>query len=169
MPILTAAVVVVGVLCVLNLILIDAVIRRLREVSSRIGDNEGSKLLPVGSEIGQVPAHAAEIKQGTKIVAMMSTHCSACMSALEATVGYARDLPGGPADILVAVQGEGGNIEEMTAALGDVTTLVTGEAAAELVTALQGRAFPTFYLLEDGRIRAAGHTPLALPSPVSGG
>lgn len=102
-------------------------------------------------------------------MALMSTHCSACMSTLDATAGYARDLPGGSADILVAVQGEGGNIEEMTAALVDVTTLVTGGAATEVVTALQVRAFPTFYLLEDGRVRAAGHTPLALPSLVSGG
>ena len=166
MPILTAAVIVVGVLCVLNLILVDAVIRRLREVSSRLGKDTG-KLLPVGSAIGELPADAPALKQGTKIVAMMSTTCSACMSALDATVRYARDLPGGPADIVVAVEGEGGHLDELTAALGDVTTLITGQAATDLVAALQGRAFPTFYLLEDGRIKAAGHTALALPTPVA--
>ncbi|HEU5353244.1 MAG TPA: hypothetical protein VFU65_02225 [Actinocrinis sp.] len=165
MPILTAAVIVVGALCVLNLILIDAIIRRLREISSRLGGKEDGKLLPVGSEIGAVAVGAGHIKQGTKTVVLMSTTCSACLSVLEATVGYARDLPGA-ADILVAIQGEGGNIEEMTAALGEVATLVTGTAAADLVTALQGRAFPSFYLLEDGRVRAAAHTPLMLPSPV---
>ena len=163
MPILTAAVIVVGVLCVLNLILIDAVIRRLREISARLG-KETAKLLPVGSAIGEVPADAEAIKQGTKVVAMMSTNCSACMSALDATAAYARNLPGGPADILVAIQGEGGHLAEITAALADVTTLVTGQPAADLVTALQGRAFPTFYVLEEGRITAAAHTPLALPA-----
>jgi len=68
---------------------------------------------------------------------------------LDATVGYARDLPGAGADILVAVQGEGGSIEEMeemAAALGEATALVTGSAAADLVTSLQGRAFPSIYL-----------------------
>ena len=165
MPILTAAVIVVGALCVLNLVLIDAIIRRLHEISSRLGGTEGGKLLPVGSEIGAVPAAAEHIKQGVKTVVLMSTTCSACLSVLDATVGYARDLPA--ADILVAVQGEGGNLEEMTAALGQVTTLVTGSAAADLVTSLQGRAFPSFYLLEDGRVRAAAHTPLMLPSPVA--
>lgn len=68
---------------------------------------------------------------------------------------------GATSDILVAVQGEGDHIEEMTTAPSEVTTLVTSPASAELVTALQGRAFPSFYLLEDGRAH-----PFILPSPV---
>lgn len=170
MQILTVAVIVVGLLCVFNLILADAMIRRLRELSARVaaGPAEEVVLLPVGSTVGEVPAEAGALKQGSKIVVLMSTTCTACLAALDATARYARALPGGAADILVAVQGEGGHLDEITAVLAEPTTLVTAESADAVVAALRGRAFPSFYLLEDGLVRAAGHSPKALPdSPTA--
>lgn len=168
MQILTAAVILVGILCVFNLILADAIIRRLRAVTARLDGAPGAEvLLPVGTEIGEVPEDAAPIKQGSKTVVLMSTTCTACLATLDATASYARSLPGGAADILVAIDGEGGHLDEIAAALGEPTTLVTGPVAAGLVRSLNGRAFPSFYLLEDGRIQAAGHSPKALPAPAT--
>ncbi|WP_217211875.1 hypothetical protein [Streptomyces sp. AC550_RSS872] len=164
---LIAAVVLVGLLCVFDLLLTLAVLRRLREHSAELGRlGTGPDLrtqmydpqILVGTK---APDLAGE--SGVRLVAFLDAHCESCHehAAEFAETARAHD------DVLAIVSGEGREADELRTLVGPGIPLVQGEDARTRVLAIGLRAFPTFLLVEaDGTIVQAVTEPGALTRPV---
>jgi thiol-disulfide isomerase/thioredoxin len=167
MPYLIAAVVIVGVLCVLNLLLTYGVIRRLREHSESLA--QGSSPVPdlmsgAGSMVGAfaattVDGHeltADDLAPGT-LVGFFSPSCGACGEQLPKFVDAAA-RPGGPDRTLaVIVADDEDAAEEQVAALSPAVQVVVAPPGAEIEKAFGVRGYPAFALLGDDRVvRASG-------------
>ncbi len=170
MPYLAAAVVVVGVLCVLNLLLTVAVIRKLRAPSAARASTAAADALPQpGTIIGGLDATDVTGRlvddtwlRGTKLVIVMSATCSACVTQLAGAEAYAGAFPGGRDAVLIAVTGQGGHSAEIISALSGLGRLITGPSAASVAATFNVSGFPGFVLLADARVRSAGHSVSAL-------
>ena len=97
MPILIAAVVVVGCLCLLNLLLTFGVIRRLREHTSMLTGVGGSEPPPIGLAAGKPPGAFSAVATsgeevsgaaGLEVVAFFSSWCSICPERVPPFVEY---------------------------------------------------------------------------------
>jgi len=167
MAILAAAVAVVGALGLLNLLLLVAVIRRLRDQTvkrSAAGTQEG--LLAPGTQVSGVPVsdvagrsiEADWMSQGSKLVVLMSATCTACMEQLPRAAAYTAGFSGAAENVLAVVVGDGGHRDEIVDRLHGSTTLVRGTDAQLLADALHNEAYPTYYLLNEGRVQVATHS-----------
>ncbi len=186
MPYLVAGVVLVGLLCLFDLFLTFAVIRRLREHSTRL-DRVASadRLLPVGARIGPVAAAdllgdavtAEWLRQGTKFAVLMSDGCSSCLAEVGAAADYAGRMPGGRDSVLAVVvergggghgagAGDGEQADQLVAALRGVARVAVGADAEALATAFAAESYPCLYLLDRGRVAVAGHAVDQLPELV---
>jgi hypothetical protein len=170
MPYLAAAVVVVGVLCVLDLLLTVAVIRKLRALSAARAATAADGALPQpgtiigGLDASDVTGHLVDDTwlRGTKLVILMSATCSACMTQLPSAKAYAGTFPGGRDAVLIAVDGQGGHSAEIVSALDGLGRLVTGPSAASVAATFNVTGFPGFVLVADARVRSAAHSVSAL-------
>lgn len=175
---LATGVTVVGLLCLFDLFLTFAVIRRLREHASRLERVAGAdRLLPVGARIGAAtaadldgqPVTAEWLRQGTRLVVLMSDTCNSCLAEVGAAAGYAGRMPGGRDDVLAVVTGRGaadGHRDQLVAGLREVARVATGADASALATAFAAESYPCFYLLDRGRVAVAGHGVDDLPELV---
>ncbi|MFG2000327.1 TlpA family protein disulfide reductase [Spirillospora sp. NPDC048911] len=148
MAYLTAAVVLVGVLCVLNLTLTLAVIRRLREQGH---GHAVSATPPVALKPGSRPAaftatttageqvSAADL---TGLVGFFSAGCEPCHAMLPHFAERAGAM--GRADVLAVI---GGNDEELAAALAPVARVVVEDHDGPVAGAFQNSWTPAVYLL----------------------
>ncbi len=173
MPFLTAAVIVVGVLCVLDLLLTVAVIRRLREHGTRLaaldalGPPIGPTFLPAGSAVPEFsgrtvdgePVSRATLGDGPGAIAFLRPDCQPCRDRVPDLRSFAAALPGGRARVLVVVTADGDAAGGMGDDLREVAQVVSGPSAAAIVAAFEVSGFPTFYAFEAGEIRAAGADP----------
>lgn len=184
MPVLVAAVVVVGLLCLANLLFLFGVIRRLREHTSLLAEHgigavlvagTGSvRKLPPGHEVAAlpgsvVPAYSTTTVDGEHIagggpeaptlVGVFSPGCSACTEQLPAFLEFAGRHRGGRDRVLAVVSGDTSDAGDQPAyvdQLRPVARLVVGEPATAVTEALQVRGYPAFALIEDGVVRASG-------------
>lgn len=177
MPVLVAAVVVVGLLCLANLLFLFGVIRRLREhtellAQHGVGSATGSvRKLPPGHEVAAlpgsvVPAYTTTTVDGEHVagggpeaptlVGVFSPGCSACTEQLPAFLEFAGRHRGGRDRVLAVVSGDPGDRPGYVDQLRPVARLVVGEPATAVTEALQVRGYPAFALIEDGVIRASG-------------
>ncbi|GAA2884654.1 hypothetical protein GCM10010517_48030 [Streptosporangium fragile] len=176
MPYLTAAVIVLGVLCGLNLMLTLAVIRRLKEHTRKLAElsgGGGGRLPAVGSAVGHFDALTVDgeavsrhaLEPGT-VVGFFSPGCEPCRKSLPEFTEYARALPGGRNRVLAVVTGTDDS-GDMTGALARVARVVAEGHGGPVTTAFGVGAFPTFCLLDDGHtVAAAGFELSALPDPI---
>ncbi|MEV1004497.1 TlpA disulfide reductase family protein [Nonomuraea sp. NPDC050202] len=171
--VLIAAVVVVGVLGGLNLLLMLAVLRRLREYDdtwARAGmDNlAGRRLLPEpGTRIADFTAKTldgAEITlrdpagvsgvEGPLLVGFFSTGCPACHEELPRFVEYAATVPGGREQNLVVVSGPADEVADVVEAVSPMARVVVEPEEGPLTTAFSVRRWPLFVLLgQDGTVQ----------------
>jgi thiol-disulfide isomerase/thioredoxin len=165
MPYLTAAVVLVGVLGLLNLVLTVGVIRRLRgEGASTMVDGDGVEVTPnVGDEIGDFltstvdgePVSRASMA-GT-LVAFLSPTCPPCRAAVPDLVRYA-DGPGA-GQVTAVVTGDEHEVASLVSTLGPVARVITEEPFGPVSTAFAVRSFPTFCRVTgDATVAAVGFT-----------
>jgi thiol-disulfide isomerase/thioredoxin len=161
MYVLVAAVVLLGALCMINLLLTYGVIRRLRHhtdlLSTRpAGPDAGDLMLPAGSSVrdfavtdqdggGVSPATFA----APTLLAFLSPGCGPCETLLPQFVHAAREWPGGRGQVLAVVAGDGGGAEAAFASrLAPVATVVV-EGAQERATAFGVRGYPVLCVVDN--------------------
>ena len=174
MAILGAAIVVVGLLCLIDLLLTFGVIRRLREHTEQLAGFHSAD--PPVSDLaeGEAPAPftARSISgeplsgpAGLRLVAFFSAGCSACPERVPAFVDYmranqiARDSV---IAVIISSQPEPVSYQEDIA---QVAPVCVEPLEGELAAAFKVRGFPTFCLLDGaGSVSAFSHEPAALPA-----
>lgn len=173
MAYLAAAVAVVGVLCLFDLLLTVAVIRKLREHSARLSRVAlPDTLLPAGTEVAEASiadghgevVDGAWLHTGTKLVVFMSATCSACIDQLADAVAHASGFPGGPDSILIAIAGKDGHSAEIISAFNGIARVVQGSQADSVVSAFRVSAYPSYFVLDTGRVQVATHSAGAIVS-----
>lgn len=162
---LVAAVVIVGLLCLLDLVLTFGVIRRLREHTALLAAQPSQPpdlIRGAGETVGSFTATTVtgaalshtDLADGT-LVGFFSPGCSACEADLPRFVEVAGAHPGGPGRVLVAVigTGDGGKYVD---ALQPVATVVTVPHGHDLETAFRVRGYPSFARIGELQVIEAG-------------
>jgi hypothetical protein len=165
MPYLIAAVVIVGTLCVLNLLLTYGVVRRLREHGELLGHGPSAVpnlIVGAGSVVGTFTAItvdgdelvADDLASGT-LVGFFSLDCSGCLRELPRFVDAAAAHPGGPDRVLAVVIGAAEDAAEQVAVLSPRARVVVALPGAEIEKALEVKGYPAFALLGEDRVVTA--------------
>jgi protein-disulfide isomerase len=148
-PFLTAAVVLVGVLCAVDLILTVGVIKRLREHTARLSAMRGIPSVQAGERIGEFAALTVDGEQVTAdhladdtLVGFFSPTCEPCKEKLPKFVEYARTVPGRRDRVLATVVGDGEQAEEFVAQLRPVARVVVEDSGGAVSAAFKARAYP---------------------------
>jgi thiol-disulfide isomerase/thioredoxin len=160
MAYLTAAVVLVGALCLLDLVLTYGVIRRLRATSAAVTvDEDGNELTPRAGD--PVAAFAGTTTAGQPIsrdsvagalVAFLSPNCKPCKASLPQLLHLAAAGP-----VVAVVVGDPADMTDMVARLSPVARVLTEEPFGPVSTAFAVRSFPTFVKVgRDGTLAAVG-------------
>ena len=171
---LTAAVILVGALCVLDLILSLGIVRRLREQDETLARLTGPRpasqaTVPVGRRIGEFTAttfSGAVVSRdgmvGYQLVGFLSPGCRPCEQQLPRFLEYAERFPG---HVLAVVVADVADADEYTARLAPVADVVVEKDGGTVVRAFAVTGFPAFCLLgADGVVTANGPTMAALPA-----
>ncbi|MFC4035034.1 TlpA family protein disulfide reductase [Streptomyces polygonati] len=177
MAVLTAAVVVLGILCVLNLAVTAAVIRRLRTVPATGSRPPVAGLAP-GSAVPQLalrdergePVTRASLLGHHTLVAFFATDCPECSIHAPELVGRGAELGAAGVRLLTALVDTGPDRNGLRRLLGGAGTLLVGEASAELAARFATEFTPAYFLVgPDGTVLGSGPTTAALPLPVPAG
>lgn len=178
MPILIAAVIVVGVLCVLDLLLTMGVIRRLKEHSAMLADRApGSPGPPViGLVKGEAPgAFSADTLDGTRVdnstglrlIAFFSARCSICPERVPPLLDYLAAHQISRADALAIVVGDREAPPPYTESLAEFAQVCVEPEDGPTAKAFSVAGYPAFCLLgADGMVLATGYDPASLPEPA---
>lgn len=158
MPLLVVAVVFVGALCILDLLLTFAVLRRLREHTERLGQLSGAGHASAGVDRAalmgrELPEFTATTVDGAvvsreslagevELVGIFSPGCPPCHAQAPLFATEAAALPAGKTLALVA--GSGRDADEFVGMLKGVGTVVTGQEGMKVVNGLSINSFPTF-------------------------
>ena len=185
MVVLTAAVVLVGALCLLDLLLTLGVTRRLREHATRLeqlahhgahddivtDDAAAAGSLPApGTPVGPFsattvdgePVSADGLADHT-VVIFLAPECAACRDKVPGLVSWAAGH--GRERTLVIVDGQGMDPADMVGPLEPVARVVVVETVERsLFDAFGVNAFPSFCVVADGRVVAASLDFARLPA-----
>ncbi|MFC7642345.1 hypothetical protein ACFQX6_16350 [Streptosporangium lutulentum] len=153
MNFLIAAVVLLGALCLLNLLVTFAVLRRLREHTAELESLASRTPLmpyvPVALIGRTLPASGAVRPQ---LVAFFDVHCDTCHERAPQFAVAARSRTA-----LAVISGDGREADDLVEILGDGVSVITAEAAESMVRALGVEAFPTFLRVSpEGTVLEAG-------------
>jgi hypothetical protein len=158
---LVVVVVVLGLLVGANLLLTGAVVRRLAAHERKLAALGPMISVPGGLAAGtELPSFTAQTDDGRPVdagflgdgpglIAFFSTTCSACLSHAPEFAAVAAGTSG-----FAVVSGEGG--DELLGALGSVPVVRERVPGGPLVTAFEVDAYPTFYVVEGGRVAPVG-------------
>ncbi|MET7328135.1 hypothetical protein [Nonomuraea sp. NPDC005650] len=178
MVFISVAVILVGALCLLDLLLTFGVIRRLRAHTAeleRLGRNgawTGDLMPSPGHEVGDLavstvdgePVSSETFAEET-LVAFFAQGCSACEDKLPDFVSHAGAVLGGRDRVLAVVSGEPAQMVETIDALASVARVVAGQQAAPVIDAFAVRAFPAFSLVKAGTVLAVDNDFARLSAP----
>ncbi|MBF9128221.1 hypothetical protein I0C86_04315 [Plantactinospora sp. S1510] len=165
MPILVAAVVLVGLLSLLNLLLSLAIIRRLRGLEAGGGHGDPTtELLAEGTPLPAFPGRP----DGVELIALLSTTCSACRDQLPALAGLLDGGAIGREAALVVVVGDVDDPAgaEYADALDAVATVRREPFGGPVSGAFGARIFPVFYRIDGGVVRTAAIAVDAIAEPA---
>ncbi|MER5623454.1 hypothetical protein [Streptosporangium sp. NPDC002544] len=157
MTFLIAAVVLVGVLCVFDLLLTFAVLRRLREHTAELARLAGgTRFAPYdpGVLVGRTLPWTDTDTDGVdrpRLVAFFDVNCDACHEHAPQFAVTARAQAA-----MAVISGAGPRADDLVQMVADVSSVITAERADSLVKAVGVEAFPTFLRVgPDGTIVAA--------------
>jgi thiol-disulfide isomerase/thioredoxin len=164
MPVVVSLVVLVGAICVLDLVLTLGVIRRLREHTELIakmgqgGVGIPEPMLGAGETAGDFEAVATTGEviardglAGQTLLGVFSPGCSACVERLPGFVELAREWEGGRDQVLaVVVDMAGEGAEQYVGKLEPVARVVVETRRGGVNAALKVQAFPAIGVLADG-------------------
>ncbi|WP_181772414.1 TlpA family protein disulfide reductase [Amycolatopsis pittospori] len=179
MPILTAAVVLVGLLCVLDLLLSFGIIRRLREqnetlkaVRQRAAD-EPDIALPAGATIGDFSAATvsgtelsnADIEGSRALVGFFSPGCEPCKERMPQFIEYATRFEG---KVVAIAAGSEEETADMVVRLGEVAEVIREFDGGTVHKAFGASGYPALCLVDGDRtVLASGWEMSALPVPAT--
>ncbi len=177
MAVLTAAVIIVGGLCSLDLLLTFGVIRRLREHTSMLAAAAGQAESTVGLAVGESPGEFTATTNsgdvltgpaGLRVVAFFSSWCSACPERVPPFLEYVNRHRIGRDSVLAVVAQDSTARAPYLDRLAKVAHVCVEPSDGEITKAFQVSGFPAFCLLDaDGAIAVSGYNPSALPEPVT--
>lgn len=173
MTYLSAAVVIIGVLCMLNLVITLGLVRRLRSQSGPAGqDGHPAHIggrrpwhLPLGSPAPDFAATTvtdetisrADLIGRPSVIAFFSVVCPPCRMQLPELRKYAESF--GEGAVLAIVSGPREKAEEFVRELDGVAPVVVEPMQGPTALAFTVSNFPTLYRLDaDGRIAASAIT-----------
>ncbi|MEV4692212.1 TlpA disulfide reductase family protein [Micromonospora echinospora] len=182
MAYLAAAVIVVGIIGLLNLILAFGVIRRLREHTVRLtaleaghGHNDqimlgaGSTVAPFQAVTEDGVTVTRDGLTGRTLVAFFSPDCTPCRERMPQFIRYAAEHPGGRDHVVGVVASDRDAAGEYVAALTPVARVVVESDGGPLCTAFGVQGFPAIGLIdESGVVVASGSLIEDLSAPVAG-
>jgi len=158
MPYLTAAVVLFGLLSLINLALTLGLLRRLRDHGGRTVPPAGPPVvLTAGSRPGSFSTATTDdepVSDSTisGLVGFFSAHCQPCHALVPRFCEEAREL--GRHNVLAVI---GGADPELVEALTPVARVITEDIDGPVSTAFQNTWTPALYLLgTDGTVVATG-------------
>ncbi|MFF9868659.1 TlpA family protein disulfide reductase [Streptomyces sp. NPDC013953] len=164
MPFLIAAVVLVGALCLFDLLLTFAVLRRLREHTAeleRLAGRPGFSSYDPGMLVGHRLPEAARA-HGATLVAFFDAQCDTCHDHAPKFAARARRH-----SALAVVSGDGARAGELIGAVGPDAMVMRGDDAHAVADDLGIQAFPTFVLVDpDGSVVQATTELAELPEPA---
>jgi peroxiredoxin len=171
MPYLQAALAMVAVLCLANLALTFALVRRVRRHDEQLAARpwlRGAVMpLPAGTK---VPEFAAVTVSGERrtlgdlsgsrcLVGFFTTGCLPCDVQKPEFAEFAKTIPGGAAQVLAVITGAEEEAAEFAADLDGVASVVIEPRHGALAAAFSAHGRPSFYLIDaDGRIETSGMT-----------
>lgn len=159
MELLAAAVVVVGLLSMANLLLMVGVIRRLRKMATQ--SEFGSPMMD-GLLVGErMPEFAAmttagepvthELVSGPALIAFFSPGCPPCEELLPRFIARARTSSSQAFAVVVADPGE--DVAEKVERLREVARVVVEPPMGDLQRAFKVQGYPTVYVIDaDGTV-----------------
>lgn len=179
---LTAAVILVGVLCVFDLLLSFGIIRRLREQNetlSKVRQQQDTAAdpdvaLPAGATVGEFAATAVsgvqlsqtDITGGRALVGLFSPGCEPCKERIPQFIEYATRFEG---RVLAVAAGAPDETADMVARLGEVAEVVVEPGLSGAVHQAFGvQGYPALCLVDEDRtVVASGWQMSALPVPAT--
>jgi hypothetical protein len=177
--VLGAAVVIVGVVAVLNLVLTFGVIRRLREhtdlLANGVGASRGAPtMIGVGESI--VPFTTTAVDGSVvsldgfadlTLVGVFAPGCEACEEKLPVFVDHAGSFPGGRQNVLaLVVAPDDGEAAPYVDTLAGVAVVVREVSHGPVSAALGISGYPSFAHVRGGVVRASALDPTRLPTPA---
>ncbi|MFB4315243.1 TlpA family protein disulfide reductase [Actinomadura sp. 21ATH] len=181
MTVSTAAVAVVGVLCLANIALTLAVIRRLNEQARLLSERGRAPAagypppleVEPGERVGDftvttmdgTPVSRADLR-GSTLMAFMAPGCQSCEHSVPEFLARAGAAPGGRDRVLAVVLGKGPGRDELCAELAPVARVLTEEEEnGPLVQAFGVGALPAFAVLAEDVMVASYALPERIPVP----
>jgi hypothetical protein len=161
-----AALVLLGLLCLLNLLLTVGILRRMRAEAEQHKSGSLFTLRP-GSAIGEFAATTTDSEPVTAAtlngtVAFFSADCPACHETLPDFLAYARDQ--GRDNVLAVV---GGDDPDTVRALAEVARVVPADLdGGPVAAAFRNTWTPALYVVADGRVVATAGRVHELPVPA---
>lgn len=168
MSFLPGALVAVGVLCLVNLVLIVALARRVRHQNERLAAGvrlpEVASLVTEGTKVREFTAVTVSGEQRTmggtpgarNLVGLFSPNCPPCREQRSAFIELARTMPGGPAQVLAVINGPEEAAAEFAVELDGVASVVIEPPSGPVASVFAVPTRPAFFLVDaDGRIEAS--------------
>ncbi len=165
MYVLTAAVVIVGVLVVLDLVLTVGVIRRLREHTETLAglSAHGRDGIAPGTVVGEISGESITgtpidraflTAEGNSIIGFFSPGCGPCKALLPE---YASFVSGAPHRVLTVIVGDRDDAAEYIDALRGTGEIVVEAPPGPIAKAFGVDGYPTLCMVDgDGLVVAAG-------------
>jgi thiol-disulfide isomerase/thioredoxin len=176
MAVLVAAVVLVGVLGVVNLLFCFGIVRRLREHTEILNGMSGGSalILAAGETVGDFTGVSLggtvvsrEAIAAPTLVAFLSPGCGPCEAELPAFLDAARAYPAGNV-VAVVCGGDDTAAAPVVDAVGTVAQVLREADSGPVQEAFAVRGYPSFALLEPGGlVRAAELRVGSLPAPAT--
>ncbi|MEH1166997.1 TlpA disulfide reductase family protein [Micromonospora sp. CPCC 205539] len=173
---LTAAVVILTLLTLFNLMLMLGVVRRLRDHTGRFAEMTRSVMpdVPVLARGRAVPAFSAATRDGGQfttesldgdtLVGFFSPSCAPCQALAPRFAEYAERFPGGR-DRVLAVVAEDADPAVYVKMFAPVARIVVEEPGGPVATAFEVSGFPALCLIAaDGTVAVSGMRMEDLPA-----
>ena len=171
MPVLTAMVVLIGALCLLNLLLTLGVIRRLREQTATRGPagppGRGSSRTAVGGFTATTvdgDAVSPELLVDYTTVVFLAPECATCRDQVPELVRWAANRE--RSRVLVVIDGNVSDTTDLVAQLGRVARVIVERSGTPVADAFGVTAYPASCLVNDGEVVTWTAEFGQLPAPV---
>ncbi len=178
--VVVAALIVVGLLCLLDLLVTFGVIRRLRQHAELLRDHQMPADHPViGLATGQAPEPFTTVTAdgsavvgpaGLRLVGFFSAGCSACPERVAPFAAYLRTSHIAREEALaVLLVAEDMAPPAYLGTLAAVAQVSVQPLDSEVARAFAVSGYPAFCLLDgDGAVLTSGYDPATLPAPAMG-